>query len=115
MLGLSKDLGPFTDRVVTQLVAQLSDPTVGVSAADALGWLKNRPDIVVPALADSLQSTNAILRQSAAISLVRFEEKAVLALPALTNALNDPVSSVRQYIDDAILKINASVNKAKME
>lgn len=113
-LGLNNDLGPFADTVITQLVAQLHDPTVAREALDALGDLKIRPDIVVPALANSLQSTNQSIRVNAAISLNWFEEKAAPALPALTNALNDPDPEVRKFVGDTILQINAAIARAKL-
>jgi HEAT repeat protein len=62
---------------------------------------------------DSLQSTNALLRATAAISLIWFEEKAEIALPALTNALNDPDPLVWEYAGDSIFQINASINRVK--
>jgi hypothetical protein len=103
----SEDLGPHTNLVVTELIARLADPSVGHYAASALGRLKTQPELVVPALAACLNATNgSALRIIAAASLARFGEKAVPALPYLTNALDDPNPVVRQNVAEAIKQIH---------
>jgi HEAT repeat protein len=112
-LGLSVDLGPYTNTVARELVERLEDAAVSSQAALALGHLKARPDLVVPALAHQLEKTNTTskLRVAAVTSLGRFGEKAAPALPYLTNALNDPSLVVRQMVGNAIKTIHSSVRK----
>jgi HEAT repeat protein len=114
-LGLCKDLGPNRDAVITELIAELKDPAVNESAADALGALKTRPDIVVPALAQCLEQTNTDpnLRAIAAISLIWFDEKGEPGLPYLTNALNDPDPEVRKQAANSIQQIQSSMRQAQ--
>lgn len=109
----SEDLGPYTNAVVTELIAQLDDPAVAGQAATTLGFLKVRPDLVVPALGRQLETTNtqAIIRIHAALALIDFMERATSALPALTNALNDPDVEVRKQATNAIDAIIRSAQK----
>jgi HEAT repeat protein len=108
ILGYTENLGFYTNAVVTELIARLNDPSIGQYAAVALGKLKAQPELAVPALAGCLNTTNGSsqLRIVAAASLVRFDEKAVPALPHLTNALNDPNPAVRQNVAEAIKQIH---------
>jgi HEAT repeat protein len=111
MLGRSKNLGPYADAVIAELVAELKEPDVNQVAANALGSLKSAPDISVPALAHCLQATNDApnFRAIAAISLIWFEEKAEPALPYLTNALADPDAEVRRQATNSIHQIHLSI------
>lgn len=108
ILGFGEDFGSYTNAVITELIARLDDPSVGQYAAGALGKLKAQPELVVPALAGCLNMTNGSpqLRIIAAASLVRFDEKAVPALPYLTNALDDSNPVVRQNVAEAIRQIH---------
>ena len=101
------------DTVVSELVASLKDPAINQSAADALGALKARPDIAVPALENALRDTNATLRAIAANSLIWFENRAQPALPSLSNALVDPNPDVRQAATNAIQQISFSLRRTQ--
>lgn len=104
LMGETHFLGANAEPIAIELVKLMDDPAVNQAAAHALGELAIRPDITVPALAKVIQDTNtsANLRATAAISLESFEEKAALALPALTNALIDPDPQVRSYATNLI-------------
>jgi hypothetical protein len=67
-----------------------NDETLPLIAVGAIGKLRAVPDLSVPALIACLQSTNAMLRMSAADVLAAFESQATNGIPALTNALADP-------------------------
>jgi HEAT repeat protein len=113
----SHDLGPYTNRVISELVAQLDDPGLNGEPGLALSSSEIPPEIVaptlVPALAGCLQNTNnpSITRIRAAIALADFHEWATNALPALTNALNDPDVEVRKQAANAIQEIHGEAAK----
>jgi HEAT repeat protein len=92
---------------------RFEDPAINQSAADALGALKARPDIAVPALENALRDTNAPLRAIAANSLIWFENRAQPALPSLSNALVDPNPDVRQAATNAIQQISFSLRRTQ--
>jgi HEAT repeat protein len=81
------------------------DPIVAGCAAHVLGDRAEHPDLCVPALARTLQHTNEGARWNAAYALQRFGPCAQRALPALTNALNDPAAGVRHQASNAIVSI----------
>ena len=109
----SRSLGPYTNSVVAELLAQLDDPAVANWAAFALGRIKARPDLVVPALANHLEKTNTSSKSRivAATALIWFGEQSVPALPHLTNALNDPDPIIRQNVAEAIKQIHYRIRK----
>jgi hypothetical protein len=115
LLGAAHFLGSNAEPAVVELVAALNDPALDQAAAHALGELKLRPDIVVPALARCLEKTNSDpnLRAIAAISLIWFEEKSAPALPYLTNALNDPDPDVRKQAAGSIQSIHFDILRAQ--
>ena len=106
LLGEANFLGPDAEPAVVALISALKDPVTGANAARSLGdFNKVRPDLVVPALADSLKSTDVDTRIFSAESLIWFGQSAASALPNLTNALSDPDPDVRSYATNAIQSI----------
>jgi HEAT repeat protein len=96
-LGRNEDLGPHKDLVVSELIGRLDDAAVADSAATALMMLKQRPDLVLPALGRRLENTNITSKSRviAADCLISFGHHAA---PYITNALNDPDPAVRQAV-----------------
>ncbi|MCI0747372.1 MAG: hypothetical protein L0Y58_18355 [Verrucomicrobia subdivision 3 bacterium] len=100
-LGLSRDLGPYTNVVVTELITFLEDRGVQCWAAYALSHLRVRPELVVPALVRRLEKTNtdANFRNRAVEALDSFRRKAA-------NALNDSNIRVREEATNTIQTIH---------
>jgi HEAT repeat protein len=63
------------------------DDQVAWQAAHLLGELEAEPALAVPALAEAVQGTNALLASAAAWALGRFGEQARPSIPALRKAL----------------------------
>jgi HEAT repeat protein len=78
-------------------------------AAAALGNLLTSSELAVPALQNSLQSSDGQLRAWAANALGQFQSSAKEALPALTNLLNDPDPGVQDAAKHAIESININL------
>jgi len=115
LLGEAHFLGMGAEPVAVELAKMMDDPAINQEAAHAIGELRIRPDICVPALAKVIQNTNTNpnLRAMATTSLLWFEDKAIPALPALTNALADPDIEVRRGATNVIWSIHNEELKLK--
>lgn len=91
--------------VVAQCVNDTTDPQIARPAVMLLGDLKTEPASSVPALVAGLSSTDSFVRSACAEALMRFGNEAVVAIPALINALNDGSSSVRVSAGCALRQI----------
>jgi HEAT repeat protein len=92
------DIGPAAKDAVPALCkAILNEPdqTLRYNFAEALGKIRSRPDLSVPALQKTLSDSEWIVRSYAAHALGDFGGDAKSAAPALTNALKDPDGHVR--------------------
>jgi hypothetical protein len=93
---------------VPNLIACLEDrdPEVRRSAALALGWVSLQPELAVPALSDSAQTTtDAVLRRYLLSALGEFGPKARDATNCVFAALSDPDRAVRKAATNALLRI----------
>src|SRR5688572_17522960 len=112
------DLGPYTNVVISELIAQLDDPGLAGEPALALTSLIP-PELVTPTLAPALarwlENTNSRwkTRIRTVSVLAHFKEKAANALPALTNALNDPNAEVRRQATNAIQAIHRAAAESR--
>ena len=114
VLGSTRARGPEADAVITELVAAMSDGSINGAAAHALGELKLRPDIAVPALSAGLTNGAHNFRAICATSLIWFGQRAEPALPQLTNAFNDVDADVRQAASNAAWSIRNEVRKQQL-
>src|SRR5689334_5162881 len=87
------------------------NPHMAEIAARGLGrWGLDRPDYVVPALANCVQKEKwAGVQCAAALSLGEFGQDARRAVPGLRKALQDPEPDVRAAVRSALLKIAPEV------
>jgi hypothetical protein len=99
------DPGPFAEELTYALIACLDDHNTQFGAVCTLVKLNRFPQLSVPALVGCLQSRDMMVRKFAAVGLGNFSADAVVALPALTNLLDDPVELIRQEATNAIGKI----------
>ena len=105
------NLGPGADAAAPALVraATLSaNPNARANGIHALGALRNHPEIVVPALTNSLQDPWFVIRVNAIQALDNFGTNARPALPALTNMLSDPDPLVRLSAVNTLRKLRAT-------
>jgi HEAT repeat protein len=95
------------------LIGCLRDEKSGtaICAATALGRMKIEPAIVVPALTESLGSSNQDMRRIVADFLPNFGNDARMAIPKLVSMLVDPDFTVRQGVTNALQKIAPEVLK----
>lgn len=85
------------------------DDAVACAAAEVLGDLALSNSVVVPALAASLQSTNAARRAHAARGLAGFGREAETVAPQLQQFLTDPSQSTRDEVRRALEQIAPEV------
>ncbi|HTL18019.1 MAG TPA: HEAT repeat domain-containing protein, partial [Patescibacteria group bacterium] len=85
------------EPAVPLLLKSLSDADQDVAAyaATGLGFMHVSNSIVIPALTEKLQSTNAHIRGAADAALARFGPEARDAILALLQTLSDPDADVR--------------------
>jgi hypothetical protein len=97
----------FTPLIASQLTH--TDRSLAAKTAYSLTMLGPTnhfdPELFVPALIQHLQDPRFLMRHRAILSLQTFGPAAVPALPALTNALNDPVLGIREAARAAIKAI----------
>jgi len=100
-------LGTNADIAVHLLAKCVADPDTATAAraAGALGYLKIKPEVSVPALAQGLRDPRDEVRSDCAMSLSRLGELARPALPELTVALADSNRNVRISATNACRKI----------
>jgi HEAT repeat protein len=92
------DIGPAAKDAVPALckaILKEPDQTLRYNFAEALGKIRSRPDLAVPALQKTLTDSEWIVRSYAAHALGEFGADAKSAIPALTNALKDPDGHIR--------------------
>jgi HEAT repeat protein len=81
-------------------------------AAETLGCLKAQPDIAVPALILSLQTTNLELRGASLSALQAFMTNTATAIPPLTKCLGNPNPKVAIPAANALGKFGAQAESA---
>jgi HEAT repeat protein len=103
------DMGSNAAAAVSALVGCLQDRDIqlAICSAMSLGRLGLQPEIAVPALANSLESSN--MQHYAVGALRRFGPNARLAVPELVRMLDDPSSDVRRLASDALEQIAPEV------
>jgi HEAT repeat protein len=95
---------------VPVLAACLTGPQDATAVNESvimLGELHREPDLAVPALIQSLQSSEYYVRANAAAALGRFGNQAKTAVSALEKALKDSDASVRRHATAALNRINS--------
>jgi len=97
---------PYEGKTVTELRRMLHDPRTAVQIQGAFGLsllgkeaLEAGPDLV------ECLTKEQLVRQTAALALGNIGPEARAAIPALTNALNDPAWSVRRQAAIALGQI----------
>jgi HEAT repeat protein len=98
-----------TNAAVAALVKSLKDvsPSVCANATYALGDRREEPESIIPALVENLGKMNPPhVRQSAADTLGKYEQRAIPAVPTLEKLLNDAVPLVREAAEGALRKID---------
>lgn len=91
---------------VPTLISLRNDAEIRGNLIATLGHIRQRPDFCVPFFTQALGDTNINVRRNAAYSLGCFGAEAKPALPALTNALQDP--QIAQVAGNAIGAIQAA-------
>jgi RNA polymerase sigma factor (sigma-70 family) len=104
---------PARTNLVTVVAGCITGPTGNMpgtpnEAVVFLGELHREPEVAVPVLIQSLESSNIYVRQNSAAALSRFGGQAKSAVPALTKALEDPNPNVRSWAKTALKRINAN-------
>jgi HEAT repeat protein len=102
--SLRTNAGPLVPAVVQCL--KVKDRAVATTAVLILGDWTSKPAVAIPALAESLQDTNANFRATTLWALGLFGQSARSAVPVVLDALNDPVPIVREAATNALLKIS---------
>ncbi len=105
-----RSLGPDANPAVPALIHAAVNSTNHNARAEAvlaLGTIRSRPEIVVPALINSLRDTDYYTRANAAQALANFGADARPALPALTNLLGDPDALVRMTTTNTLIRLRA--------
>ena len=87
------------------LVTYLSDQTMAETSANVLGRLALEPNLVVPALSNSLHDPQKSVRRASAEALAGFTNAIAPAATAITTSLTDPDPGVRERATNALLKI----------
>ncbi len=84
-------------EAVPPLIALLDDPDerVRYTVVSALGEIRKRPDLTVPALVDRLEKEESYVRVTALNALWYFGPDAKAAIPVLTKLANDKEYSLR--------------------
>jgi hypothetical protein len=106
-LGVSLKRG-YSVPALLQFLQDTNSPLSPYSAS-ALGELAydgiRLPYTVVPALTNSLHDPRPMVRAYAAYAIVRFNQAAEIAAPALLDLWNDPAESVRQAATNALYEL----------
>ncbi len=103
------DIGPAAKDAVPALcnaIAREPDQTLRYNFAQALGKLRSRSDLSVPALTKTLRDSEWIVRSYAAHALGDFGADAKSAVPALMTALKDADGHVRVSAALALWQVN---------
>lgn len=98
-------MGTNATPAIPALLGHLRDPRSASSAAKTLGKLQLKPDVVVPVLKQTLQSSNSHLRADVARALGDFGVAAMPALGDLRIACADRDSYVRLCASNAVQRI----------
>jgi HEAT repeat protein len=98
-------IGPAAGAAVPALREALNDPDAGVKILTAVALGKIGDPAAVPSLAAALKDAKPVERDAVAGALDRLEWKAVGAVEALTEALDDPDRHVRETAVRAIRRI----------
>jgi HEAT repeat protein len=103
-IAVMKDLGTNSSSVVAAILPCLKDTDLSFAgaAAKALSRLQLAPEIVVPALRDSLRGPQPYIRRQAVLALASFKERAISARPELEAALSDSDQTVREWATNAL-------------
>jgi hypothetical protein len=90
------------------LITLLSDPSPDVRgrALWALGQIKSDPAIVIPALANCMNDTDARVRANVVSVILVYGEAARSTVPFLLKAISDPEPRVRVSARHALMKID---------
>jgi HEAT repeat protein len=91
---------PFLARI-----AQDTNLELATVAIRALGSIRGRPELAVPALCDALKSKSVFVRQDAVRSLMHFGTNAQPAVPTLIGLLSDPSYAMRSICTNAVHEI----------
>lgn len=108
-------MGTNAQPAIPMLVGWLrtGDSNAAANAALVLGQLRFEPEIVIPALADSLQvnatEPNWVVRWFIAGALGNFGHQARPAVPALIKMLSEPNDAIREAATNALMKIAPDV------
>ena len=110
------------DRVVPALISVLTDPDENIRVVGSVA-LQNLGEPAVPYLIDALTADSADIRLNAAYALGEIGTPLDTILPALINALTDPVWNVRRLVVRALVTIGTpaveplieALNSAKPE
>jgi HEAT repeat protein len=100
-----------SDQVISNLAGALRDPSSGVRmvAAVSLGEMQRRPDLVVPALRDALDtSPQSSTRAAVARALGRFGVNAKTAIPQLQLLSSHTNDTVATAAAEALRRIGAA-------
>jgi HEAT repeat protein len=111
----AKALGRFGNAATSAVPALVQclknespDKSVTSTAIDALGNIHARPDIAVPALVETLTNNDWIIRSMGARALGQFGNAATSAVPALEQATNDSIATLRLVVTAALGKIQTA-------
>jgi HEAT repeat protein len=96
----------FPITAIIGCLEDTNDPNVARTAAQILADLKIAPELYRPALVAGLQSKSTFTRESSAEAIGRFGERAASAIGALSNAMADPVPTVRFNAANALHAID---------
>jgi RNA polymerase sigma factor (sigma-70 family) len=101
-------LGADAKSATPDLIALLSDqsPDVRARAVWALANIKSEPAIVLPALANCMNDTDAYVRQNVVSVILAYGEAARSTVPFLLKAINDQEPQVRELARFALRKID---------
>lgn len=108
-IGMLSSLGTNEEWIVRAIIPYLSEEEMAEPTARALGAMRLRPDVCVPALRKALASKNPEVRVWAVVSLGRFGREAEQAIPELTGALADSDPRVHQEAGNALERIAQGV------
>jgi HEAT repeat protein len=107
LIGACLLLAGCNGKSTAEWVAQLRDrdSTQRLHAIQALGENRTDAEIVVPALAQTMQDADAFVRRDTARALARFGQAASAAVPALRLACRDRNQHVRQAATEALRQV----------
>jgi hypothetical protein len=109
LIGGMSYLSTNANSAIPPLIDCLQGPDaqLAAGAAETIGSLRLRSDLVVPALTRCLESTNIYLKQAAIESLGNFGQDARPAVPALLQVLRQPDVDLGGYA----VSLSAGVRK----